>query len=436
MTTPWWYNAVLWLLKPVYRLRLKRKASNAAAYAAECAERFGPFTAPRHRHAIWFHAVSVGETNAAQPLIDYYLHAGYAVLLTNTTQTGQARAKALFAEHPRFQALYLPVDQRAVMREFMQLHQPQVLLLMETELWPNLCAIANELNIRMLLCNARLSEKSARGYGKVAALTRPMLDQLSLVLAQDAATQARYIDLGLAQHKSQVLGNIKFDIQAPAAQLAAAEQLRNDWHLSERKVLVLASTHAPEEQDILQALKPYLEQHPHWLCIVVPRHPQRFDVVYQLMTELGLSCHRRSLGQAVLPSQQVYLADSMGELWLWYALADACFVGASLNTPGGGHNMLEPMALNVPTVLGPRYQNFQSIVDELQAAQGVTVAEDAAAVAKALANLLQQPEQAQQLTQQATQVMARNQGALQRHIAAIAPFLQAVPQPLDQSATP
>ena len=201
-----------------------------------------------------------GETNAAQPLVEHYLQAGYAVLLTNTTQTGQARAKTLFAQYPRFQAVYLPVDQRATMRDFIQRHQPQILLLMETELWPNLCAIAHEQQLPMLLCNARLSEKSARGYGKAPSLTRPMLQQLTQVLAQDAATAERFIALGLSRHQAQVVGNLKFDIHAPQAQIQAAQALAAEWSLSlnSRRVMVLASTHAPEEQTILSALTSHL----------------------------------------------------------------------------------------------------------------------------------------------------------------------------------
>ena len=160
---------------------------------------------------------------------------------------------------------------------------------------------------------------------------------------------------------------------------------------------------------------------------MVPRHPQRFDAVYNAITELDFACHRRSLGQALLPTQQVYLADSMGELWLWYALADVCFVGGSLNTPGGGHNMLEPIALNVPTVVGTRVFNFQSIVDELCAANGLILVDDAQAAATAMIELLAQPQKAEHLAAQAAQVLARNQGALQRHLTAIAPYLKTVP---------
>src|SRR5690606_29357110 len=320
----------------------------------ELTERFGPFQPPKNLHAIWFHVVSVGETNAAQPLIEHYLKSGHPVLVTTTTKTGQARAKSLFLKAPYldlFQAVYLPADQKVLIRDFYQQYQPKLLLLMETELWPNLLDQAPEFDVATILLNARLSEKSAKGYARVKGLTRSMLQQLSQLLAQDTATQQRYIELGITAEKTQVLGNIKFDITAPQSFVEHAANLKRAWQLAGRKIMILASTHAPEEKDILSALKSALDSNPKLLCIVVPRHPERFDEVFQAAQSLNLITQRRSLAQNIEADTQVYLADSMGEMWLWYALSQACYVGGSLNEPGGGHNILEPIALNVPTVL-------------------------------------------------------------------------------------
>jgi 3-deoxy-D-manno-octulosonic-acid transferase len=183
--------------------------------------------------------VSVGETNAAQPLIEHYLKLGHSVLVTNTTKTGQARAKSLFSEkYPAlFQAVYLPVDQKPLLKQFFDLYQPKLLALVETEIWPNLIAQAKQQQIPCILLNARLSAKSAKGYGKVRRLTQPMLQQLTWLLAQDIATQQRYVDLGLDQAKSQVVGNIKFDITAPQSYVEKAEQLKQDWQLLDRQVI-------------------------------------------------------------------------------------------------------------------------------------------------------------------------------------------------------
>ncbi|WP_373358352.1 3-deoxy-D-manno-octulosonic acid transferase [Acinetobacter lactucae] len=426
MATPFWYNTALHLLKPFYHWRIKKRAESQELYHQECLERFGPFESPKNVKAIWFHAVSVGETNAAQPLIEHYLKLGQPVLVTNTTKTGQARAKSLFLKAPYldlFQAVYLPVDQKHLLQQFFELYQPKLLALVETELWPNLIDQAKLQQVPCLLLNARLSEKSAKGYSRVSGLTAGMLKQIDWVLAQDNATRQRYVELGLDQQKSQVVGNIKFDIHAPEAFINQAEKLQQQWYLGQRKVLTIASTHAPEEQQILEALAPYLKSEPDLVCIVVPRHPERFDEVFEISQNLGLVTHRRSMNHSIHASTQVYLADSMGELWLWYALSQVCFVGGSLNEPGGGHNILEPMVLNVPTVIGPRYFNFQTIVDEFIDENGVLIAQDAEQVVAIWMACLAEPEEAKQVVEQAHKVLQRNQGSLQKHIGVINRYL-------------
>ena len=424
--TPFWYNFLLVCLKPLYRWKIRQRAESDALFQQECLERFGPFQPPKNLNTIWFHVVSVGETNAAQPLIEHYLKLGHSVLVTNTTKTGQARAKSLFYEKysTLFQAVYLPVDQKPLLKQFFELYQPKLLALVETEIWPNLIAQAKQKQIPCILLNARLSEKSAKGYDKVRRLTQPMLQQLTWLLAQDITTQQRYVDLGLDQSKSQVVGNIKFDISAPTSFIEQAEQLKQEWQLEKRQIITLASTHAPEEEQLLKQLQPHLNSNPDLLCMVVPRHPERFDEVYKICQSLNLNTQRRSLKQPIQIDTQVFLADSMGEMWLWYALSQACFVGGSLNEPGGGHNILEPMVLNIPTVIGPRYFNFQSIVDEFVAAQGILIGENAAQVAQQLLSCLDDPLQTQQQVAHAQQVLQRNKGSLQKHIQLLDHYLQ------------
>ena len=426
MATPFWYNTALKIVKPLYQWRIKKRAKDSAEYQQECLERFGPFQDVKNQHAIWFHCVSVGETNAAQPLIEHYLKAGHAVLVTNTTKTGQARAKSLFLKAPYqalFQAVYLPADQRYLVADFYQKYQPKLLILVETELWPNLIDQAQQFKVPCILVNARLSEKSAKGYAKVPSLTRPMLQKLDQLLAQDVATQQRFIDLGMPQDKTQVLGSIKFDISAPEQFIHKAQQLQQDWNLANRKIITIASTHAPEEEKLFLAFKTYLEQYPDWLLIVVPRHPERFDEVFAAAQSLNLTTQRRSLGQAIESNTQVYLADSMGEMWLWYALSQACFVGGSLNEPGGGHNILEAMVLDVPTVIGPHYFNFQAIVDEFLQADALKVGQTVDEVVQLLVRCLEDQAFAQQLSQHAIDVLKRNQGSLYKHIAVIDQYL-------------
>lgn len=426
MATPFWYNAALAIVKPLYRWKIKKRAQSAEAYQQECLERFGPFQAVKNTQTIWFHVVSVGETNAAQPLIEHYLQLGHPVLVTNTTKTGQARAKSLFLKAPYedlFQAVYLPADQKSLVAQFFEKYQPKMLVLVETELWPNLIAQAKKLNIPAILVNARLSEKSANGYAKVKSLTQPMLHGLTQLLAQDQASLQRFQALGMSTELSQVVGSIKFDIHAPQSFVDQAEQLKDEWSLHHRKVITLASTHAPEEQKLIKALSEHLIEDPELLIIVVPRHPERFAEVYQVTQDLNLNTKRRSLGQLITSDTQVYLADSMGEMWLWYALSNACFVGGSLNEPGGGHNILEPISLNVPTVIGPNYFNFQTIVDEFVEAYAVAVGDDAEQVASMLLDFAENESLAKQMAMNAQVIMQKNAGSLAKHIQVLDQYL-------------
>lgn len=368
----------------------------------------------------------MGETNAAQPLIEYYLKLGHPVLVTNTTKTGQARAKSLFLKSPYlelFQAVYLPVDQIFLLKQFFELYQPKLLALVETELWPNLIDQAQHYGVPTFLINARLSEKSAQGYARVSALSNAMLSRLTGLLAQDQSTQQRFIGLGLAREKAQVVGNIKFDIDVPLLFVEQARRLQQQWQLAGRKIMVLASTHAPEEQQLLTALKTHLMADPDLLCIVVPRHPERFDEVFQICQNLQLDTARRSLEQPIQPETQVYLADSMGELWLWYALAQTAFVGGSLNEPGGGHNILEPMALKIPVVIGPRYFNFQTIVDEFRETEAIDIVQDATQAVRQLLHYVSTPNSADQIVDHAQSILQRNKGSLARHIHVLDQYL-------------
>ena len=426
LATPFWYNAALALVKPLYQSRIRKRADHPEQLQQELCERFGPFQTPKNLHTIWFHVVSVGETNAAQPIIEHYLKQGHSVLVTNTTKTGQARAKALFEKAPylnQFQAVYLPADQKHLIADFYQKYQPKLLLLMETELWPNLIDQAKNFSVPCILLNARLSEKSAKGYGKFNSLTRPMLQGLTQLLAQDPASHDRFIALGAKPDSTQVVGSVKFDIAAPFDFMQQAEELTHVWGLEQRQVILLASTHAPEEKDILAALKPVLDAVPSLLCIVVPRHPERFDEVFEAAQALNLNTKSRSLGKAIEPETQVYLADSMGEMWLWYGLSHVCYVGGSLNEPGGGHNILEPIACQVPTLLGKNYFNFQSIVDEFVAANAIVVVNDAEQAVQSMLEILADRDQATAFNTAAQVILQQNQGSLAKHIAVIDQYL-------------
>lgn len=422
---PFWYQFLLALVLPLYRLRVWQRSRLQPDYQDEVIERFAVRSVAKNQLAkpqqvIWIHAVSVGETNAAQPVIEHFLQLGQPVLVTNTTRTGQARAKTLFAQnYPElFDAVFMPVDTVGLIQQFLQYYQPRLFILIETELWPNALAQTYAAGIPSILLNARLSERSAKGYGKVGRLTRPMLEQLSCIAAQDQATAQRFIVLGADAKKVVVTGSIKFDIQPPEFLLKQAEQLKQQWQLAQRPVLVAASTHEPEEAQILAQFPKILDHYPDAVLILVPRHPERFDRVAELIEKQGFQVFRRSQQQNIEADTPVYLADSMGELWLWYALASMAFVGGSLS-PTGGHNPLEPVRLGIPVVMGPHTFNFSVIVEQLMQAHALTQVDNAEALAQVWLNWLQQPEQAKQAGLAGLQVMQANQGALDRQLALI-----------------
>lgn len=419
---PFWYQLLLLLILPLYRLRVWQRSRQEPDYQAEISQRFLGYESAQqqpfgNKKVIWIHAVSVGETNAAQPIIQYFLEHNQPVLVTNTTRTGQARVRELFAKkYPQcFESVFLPVDTVTLMQQFIQHYQPKLLILIETELWPNLLAICHEQQIPTALINARLSERSAKGYAKFSRLTYPMLQQLSLIAAQDNDTAQRFIDLGAQPHRVKVTGSIKFDLHAPVSLLEQAEVLKHKWHLESRQVIVAASTHDPEETKLLGIFKQLLITFPQALLIMVPRHPQRFDQVAQEIVQQGFTLVRRSKHQGVDANTQVYLADSMGELWQWYALANIAFVGGSLSE-NGGHNPLEPTRLGVPVVMGPNTFNFKQIVKILVQAGAMQQAASADEVLAIWQAVLGDSALSSQMSSAAITVMNVNQGALDRQL--------------------
>lgn len=417
---PFWYQLLLKIITPLYRWRVWQRARHEPDYQAEVTQRFVVQPQAKNTGVIWIHAVSVGETNAAQPLIQHFLNLHLPVLVTSTTRTGQPRVRELFAANnpQQFESVFLPVDSLPLIEKFIATYQPRLLALIETELWPNLLAVCAEQAIPTALMNARLSARSAKGYGKFSRLTRPMLQQLNLIAAQDHDTAQRFISLGAVTTAVKVTGSLKFDLHAPAHLLAQAQQIKQEWQLATRPVFVVASTHEPEEKLLLEAFHQLLKQYPDAVMIIAPRHPQRFDSVAQQISAEGYTLYRRSLGQQINPACQVYLADSMGELWTWYALATAAFVGGSL-CENGGHNPLEAARLGVPVVMGPHVFNFKHIVDVLDTAGALQQADSAKQVVAIWQNWLAQPTQREQASQAALQVMQTNQGALARQIQAL-----------------
>lgn len=407
------YTLLLHLALPLIALRLALRARKAPAYARRIKERFSFALPPLKPGGIWVHAVSVGESIAAAPMIRA-LQARYPELpitVTCMTPTGSERIQALFGDS--VQHCYLPYDLPWAAARFLDRARPRLAVVMETELWPNHIHQCARRGIPVALANARLSERSARGYARFGKLTAPMLAELSLIAVQTQAEAQRFLDLGARPDCVEVTGSIKFDLKIDAELLQRAAELRRQWQAEQRPVWIAASTHAGEDEIVLAAHRQLLETRPNALLILVPRHPERFNSVHELCLSDGLTTRRRATGEAVQTGDQVLLGDTMGELLFLYALADIAFVGGSL-VANGGHNLLEPAALGKPVLSGPHLFNFLEIAAQLRAAGALSEVADAAQLAERTATLLDTPAEAQRMSAAGLAVLKANQGALER----------------------
>jgi len=409
------YTLLFHLGLPLIALRLWLRARKAPAYAQRIGERFARGLPPMQKGGIWVHAVSVGESIAAAPMIRALLarYPQLPITITCMTPTGSERIQSMFANEPRIQHCYLPYDFPWAAGRFLDHIQPRVGVIMETELWPNHIHQCAMRGIPTVLANARLSERSALGYGKFARLTRPMLAEMSLIAVQTETEAQRFRDLGARPECVTVTGSIKFDMTIDPQLLARAAQQRADWQTTGRPVWIAASTHAGEDEVVLAAHRQVLKKHSEALLILVPRHPERFNSVFELSRQQGFASVRRSTAEPVTRETSVLVGDTMGELLFLYALADIAFVGGSL-VPNGGHNLLEPAALDKPVLSGPHLFNFLEIAAMLRSAGALEEVSDAAGLAAVVQRLIEGPEQAQAMADAGLAVMKANQGALQK----------------------
>ncbi|MBD1549852.1 lipid IV(A) 3-deoxy-D-manno-octulosonic acid transferase [Pseudomonas typographi] len=418
------YTLLFHLGLPFIALRLWWRGRKAPAYRLRVGERFG-FGLPLLRPGgVWLHAVSVGESIAAAPLVRALLaeYPQRTVLITCMTPTGSQRIQAMFADEPRVQHCYLPYDLPWAARRFLDQAKPALAVVMETELWPNYIHQCARRGIAIALANGRLSARSAKGYARFPQLTRPMLASLSLIAAQTQAEAERFLALGARPSAVQVTGSIKFDLAIDPALPARAAELREQWHAGARPVWIAASTHEGEDAVVLAAHRQLLVTHSDALLILVPRHPERFEAVARQVAQAGLAQVRRSANQPVTAATQVLVGDTMGELLFYYALADIAFVGGSL-VATGGHNLLEPAALSRPVLTGPHLFNFLDIAAQLQQAHGLKVVDNADELASAVRELIELPQVAERMSAAGLAVMRANQGALRRLLGALAQLL-------------
>lgn len=409
------YTLLFHLGLPLVAIRLWLRARKAPAYAKRIGERFALNMPAMQPGGIWVHAVSVGESIAAAPMIRALLqrYPQLPITVTCMTPTGSERIQALFADEPRIQHCYLPYDLPWAAARFLDRVQPTLAVIMETELWPNHIHQCAKRGIPVALANARLSARSAKGYARFAKLTRPMLEEMSLIAAQTETEAERFRQLGARPECVQVTGSIKFDLTIDPQLLVKARALREQWQALERPVWIAASTHEGEDAIVLAAHRQLLASYPNALLILVPRHPERFNAVFALCQSEGFDTVRRSAATPVSAQTQVLLGDTMGELLFLYALADSAFVGGSL-VANGGHNLLEPAALSKPVLSGPHLFNFLEIAALLRDAGALEEVDDAHALAVAVRRLFELPQDARHMGQAGLSVMLANQGALQR----------------------
>lgn len=412
------YTLLYTLALPLMFLRLCWRSFKDTRYRQRWSERLAYYPTSRfakNKPNIVFHVVSVGEFHAAIPLIRACMmqNPDWMVTVTTMTVTGSARVREVFADS--VQHCYLPYDTPSAVKRFLKALQPRVLVLMETELWPNLIHYAHRQDCRLLLLNARLSEQSFRRYQKHAALSRSMLENLDTVAAQFKKDADRFERLGLSPHKLEVAGTMKFDQAADAEQLKAGQAFRQDLA---RPVLVAGSTREGEEIKVLSAFKQVQEQIPELLLVLVPRHPERIGEVSRLLREQEMTFVLRSSRQMPRAKTQVLLGDSMGEMPFYYACADVVFVGGSL-VATGGQNIIEPALLGRPVVYGPSSYNFESVTELLKSAGGLQQVADEAELAQVVLQLLQNTQSRMSMVAAAQQVVAQEAGASQRQLALI-----------------
>ncbi len=402
------YRLLIRLLMPAVFLYLWLRGRKAPAYRERWQERLAlQVLPPDCRNGLLIHCVSVGETVAARQLIARLLdeYPELPITLSSMTPTAAELAYQLFGE--RVQHLYLPFDTPGAMRRFFNKLAPRAVLILETEVWPCFLREAKQRNIPVLLLNARMSEKSFASYHRFRWLLGPMWSQLTWVAAQTQASLERFIRLGVAEDKAALRGNLKFDSHVPVATLSAAMDLQQRLA---RPIMVAASTHKGEDEMVLAAFKQILTELPNALLILVPRHPERFASVAALVAREEFSYVQRSSGAEPQLEHQVWLGDTMGELLLWYALADVAFIGGSLITRGG-HNPLEPVATHTPVISGPHVFNFKEIYQRLANAQAVRYVETPAQLARTSLELLGDAQLRYRLQLAAQNEFAQDQGA-------------------------
>ncbi len=416
------YTLAMYLATPLLVLRLLARGVRSRPYHRRWPERFGFFEAPGFSGSLWVHAVSVGEVNAAEPLIKA-LQRDYPnapLVITTVTPTGTARVHQLFGDSVFH--VYLPYDLPFAVSGFLQRTRPRLALIVETEIWPNLYFACRRRGIPLMIVNARLSERSLRGYLPMRGIVRSALRCVRQIAAQSRTDAARYRLLGADPQQLLVTGNMKFDMPIPHGAVAEGAAMREHWG-PRRPVWMAASTHEGEELAVLEAHLQVLQRLPDALLLLAPRHPERFRLVEHSVRSLGFAVGTRSADGVPSAAHQVFVIDAMGQLMPFFAAAEVAFVGGSL-VPIGGHNVLEPAALSTPVLVGPHTFNFEEITRSLIDQGGAERVADHQQLGHDVLQLLRDPDKRQRMGRAAQQVFERERGAVGRIMQLIDTLLQ------------
>ena len=420
------YTVLSYLIQPLVLLIMWQRGMKQPDYRKRLAERYACYnglSAPEPQ-GIVIHAASVGEVIAATPLIKA-IQAQYPALpitVTTVTPTGSARVKAAFGHSVSH--FYLPYDLPDAVNRFLAFVKPKLFIVIETELWPNLIHQIHKKQIPFVIANARLSPRSVKRYGWIKPHLQKMLAEISLILAQDSVSAERYISLGFDAKHLINTGNLKFDLEINERLRKQVRETEQALNLTARPVWIAGSTHEGEEKMLLEAHQRLLEKHPELVLILVPRHPERFHQVEELIKSLKIPYQLRTQKQPLEADTQVLLGNTMGEMMLLYGLAQIAFVGGSL-VKHGGHNPLEPIAFELPVISGIHTFNFPEVFEKLRTVNGVIeIKSSVESIVEAVNYLLEHPELCRRISQAGYDVLKENQGALKRHLALLAPYLE------------
>ena len=415
------YICIAYLISPLWVGALALRGFRDRSHWQGFSQRFGLGPKVRDQRSIWVHAVSVGEVQASVPLVEALLKRfpTFPLVLTTVTATGRARAMAVFGT--RVDVRYLPIDLPGSVRRFFQRVQPQLAIILETEIWPNLYHRCGRMRVPLVLASARISPRSVESYRRLVGLFRETLSHGIFIAAQSSEDAGRFVSIGANPQRTHVVGNIKFDFDVPPDIEARGHELRRLLGVH-RPVWVAGSTHAKEEDVLIAAHRLVRERFSNALLVLVPRHPPRFAEVAAALKAQDISFVTRTSGGAVPPNAQVFLVDTLGELPPFYAAGDVAFVGGSL-VPIGGHNLLEPAALSLPILAGPHNFNSADIAKMLVERGSVRIAQDAPALAALVGDLLADPTARTTMGASGRKAVDDNRGAVARLMQFLEPLL-------------